>query len=228
MDNHYHLLLETREANLSRGMRQLNGIHAQQFNVKHERTGHVFEGRYVALVVDRDSYHLELSRYIVLNPVRAGLCRQPQEWPWSSYRAVMGLAPAPERLEIGRLLSTFARNDDLGRTSYEQFVRAGIGLKDPTLDRHGVTLGDEGFVARTTEGLAHIRSTEIIRRDRSRVSLAQYARTHRTRNEAIRAAYDSGAYSLVAIGQHFGLHYSSVSRIVGRRQCFNSRPDPNE
>ena len=87
MSNHYHLLIETPDGNLSKGMRQLNGVYTQAHNRKHGRSGHVFQGRYKAIVVEKEAYLLELCRYIVLNPVRAGMVRSAKDWPWSSYRA---------------------------------------------------------------------------------------------------------------------------------------------
>jgi putative transposase len=89
MGNHYHLLVETLRPTLSRGMREINGVYTQAFNRRHSRVGHVLQGRYKAVLVDKDSYLRELSRYIVLNPVRAQLCWTAGDWPWSSYRAVM-------------------------------------------------------------------------------------------------------------------------------------------
>lgn len=100
MDNHYHLLIETSEGNLSKGMRQLNGVYTQRFNRRHGRVGHVFQGRYKAILVQKESYLLELARYVVLNPVRARMVRTPDQWPWSSYRATAGLDPAPSWLMI--------------------------------------------------------------------------------------------------------------------------------
>jgi putative transposase len=90
MSNHYHLLIETPDANLSKGMRQLNGVYSQSFNRRHGRVGHVFQGRYKAIHVDREEYLLELARYIVLNPVRAKMVRSAKDWPWSSYRSTTG------------------------------------------------------------------------------------------------------------------------------------------
>jgi REP element-mobilizing transposase RayT len=91
MDNHYHLLVETPDANLSIGMRQLNGVYTQLYNRRHRRTGHIFQGRYKAILVDKDNYLLELSRYVVLNPVRARLAKLPEHWKWSSYGATAGV-----------------------------------------------------------------------------------------------------------------------------------------
>src|ERR671924_2148265 len=95
MTNHYHLLIETPDGNLSKGMRQLNGVYTQRFNRQHGRVGHVFQGRYKAIIVQKESYLVELARYVVLNPVRARMVRSLAEWPWSSYRATAGLCDAP-------------------------------------------------------------------------------------------------------------------------------------
>ena len=89
MSNHYHLLLETPDANLSKGMRQLNGVYSQKYNVRHKKVGHVFQGRYTAILVEKESYLLELSRYIVLNPVRAKIVSKPNDWRWSNYNFVI-------------------------------------------------------------------------------------------------------------------------------------------
>lgn len=90
MENHYHLLIKTPGGNLSKGMRQLNGVYTQRFNRQHGRVGHVFQGRYKAVIVQREWYLSELARYVVLNPVRAHMVNSPAEWPWSSYRATAG------------------------------------------------------------------------------------------------------------------------------------------
>ena len=94
MTNHYHLLIETQTPTLSKGMKYLNGTYTQAFNRRHKRVGHVFQGRYKGILVEKDSYLLELSRYIVLNPVRAHMVRSAKDWPWSSYRATAGFAKA--------------------------------------------------------------------------------------------------------------------------------------
>jgi len=105
MGNHYHLLIETPKANLSPGMRQLNGIYTQAFNRRHIRVGHVLQGRFKAILVDKDSYLLELCRYIVLNPVRANMVKLPKSYPWSSYRVTAGLSRPVEFLNRDWLLS---------------------------------------------------------------------------------------------------------------------------
>ncbi|MGH1430765.1 MAG: transposase [Neptuniibacter sp.] len=110
MDNHYHLLIETAEANLSKGMRHLNGVYTQWFNRTFGRVGHLFQGRYKAILVDSDSYLLELCRYIVLNPVRSRMCHDASEWPWSSYRSTAGLCQPYEFLTVEPVLVSFDSN----------------------------------------------------------------------------------------------------------------------
>ena len=109
MRNHYHLLVETGAGNLSRAMRQLNGVYTQDFNRRHRRAGHLFQGRYKAIVVDKDAYLLELSRYIHLNPVRVGEVSKPWEFRWSSAGAFVGKSGAPEFLVVGEVLGHFGR-----------------------------------------------------------------------------------------------------------------------
>jgi putative transposase len=127
MDNHYHLLIEAPEANLSRGMRQLNGVYTQRFNRRHHKVGRLFQGRYKPMLAERDSYLLELSRYIVLNPVRAKIVKTPETYPWSSYRANMGLVPIPPGLTTDWVLGQFAKTEPVAHKRYAEFVHAGIG-----------------------------------------------------------------------------------------------------
>src|SRR5690606_32736289 len=125
MDNHYHLLIETPEANLSKGMRQLNGVYTQKFNRFHDRYGDVFQGRYKAILVEKEYYLLELARYIVLNPVRAGMVRSAKDWPWSSYRATTGQVQAPLFLTTEWVLAGFGRRKRNVIEKYKQFVSEG-------------------------------------------------------------------------------------------------------
>jgi REP element-mobilizing transposase RayT len=215
MDNHYHLLIETLKPTLSRGMREVNGVYTQAFNRRHSRAGHVLQGRYKAVLVDKDSYLLELSRYIVLNPVRARLCEAAADWPWSSYRAVMGQAAAPAALAISETLALFSTDCGTAQRAYARFVAEGVDQPLPEA-RQQLYLGDEDFAARMAKRATQV-SSEIPRQQRAHKSLAQYERKASNRNAAIEAAYASGAYTLKAIGEHFGLHYATVSRIARRR-----------
>jgi REP element-mobilizing transposase RayT len=125
MTNHYHLLLETPEPTLSRGMRELNGLYTQAFNRRHRRAGHLFQGRFKAILVEKESHLLELCRYVVLNPVRAGAVTSARAWRWSSYRATAGLMPAPEWLETDWALRQFGATRRKAGERYRAFVAGG-------------------------------------------------------------------------------------------------------
>jgi putative transposase len=147
MGNHYHLLLDTPEPNLSRGMRELNGIYTQRFNKRHERVGHLMQGRFKGILVEKESHLLELTRYVVLNPVRAGFVSHPEEWLWSSFRATAGLCDAPRWLEAAWTLQQFAPRPATARRLYRAFVDAGIGnpLRPWQELRGQIFLGSDAF-----------------------------------------------------------------------------------
>jgi REP element-mobilizing transposase RayT len=131
MTNHYHLLVQLGNAGFSKGMCELNGGYALTFNGRHGRSNHVFGRRFWSDLIETDSHLLAASRYIVLNPVRAGLRRKPEDWPWSSYRASAGLEHAPGFLAVGELLRLFARNPEVARHDYRSYVSAGHGERQP-------------------------------------------------------------------------------------------------
>ena len=109
MTNHYHLFVQTAHGNLSNGMRQLNGVFTQWSNKRYRRSGHLFQGRYKGILVDSASYFQEVCRYVVLNPVRARMVADPAAWPWSSFRATVGLESAPSWLAVEAVLAAFGR-----------------------------------------------------------------------------------------------------------------------
>lgn len=147
MSNHYHIVIETREATLSRGMRHLNGVYTQRFNRTHHRVGHVFQGRFKAIVVDRDAYLLELSRYVVLNPVRANMVAHAFDWPWSSYFSTVGQAAKPDWLHTNWLLSQFGADVQSRVQAYQRFVDAGVGQAGIWEQLQGqIYLGCDAFV----------------------------------------------------------------------------------
>jgi len=147
MSNHYHLLIETPDGNLSQGMRQLNGVYTQNFNRNHNRVGHVFQGRYKAIIVQKDSYFLELSRYIVLNPVRARMVHSVKDWPWSSYRPTCAMVASPTWLNTEWLLSNFSKTRLNAIERYKDFVAQGKNLPSPWKKlKNQIFLGDESFV----------------------------------------------------------------------------------
>ena len=122
MNNHYHLFLETPGGNLSQIMRHINGAYTTYFNVKRKRSGHLFQGRYKAILVEADAYATELTRYIHLNPVRAGMTVRPEAYPWSSYRAYIGQTALPEWLRSGFILDIFTSHRAQAQKMYQQFV----------------------------------------------------------------------------------------------------------
>lgn len=128
MTNHYHILIETPEANLSQGMRQLNGVYTQRLNRAHKRVGHVFQGRYKAILVERDSYLLELARYVVLNPLRAKMIKRLDAWSWSSYLVTCGQAPCPAWLQTDWILAQFGQRRANAVEKYVRFVHEGARL----------------------------------------------------------------------------------------------------
>lgn len=127
MDNHVHLLLETPEPNLGMGMQRIHGVYAQTYNVRHGRSGHLFQGRYGAVRITSDIHLWGVAAYIARNPVEAGLCECPQRWPWSSHASTLGCRPSPAWLDIGRLLSYFRSMGGDPRERYAEMVGGRTG-----------------------------------------------------------------------------------------------------
>jgi putative transposase len=218
MGNHYHLLVETPNGNLTRGMRQLNGVYSQRFNQAHKQVGHVFQGRYKAILVQKEAYLLELSRYVVLNPVRACMVRTARDWAWSNYRATAGMAPAPEWLDTESILAAFAEHLQDSQSAYHRFVVDGKNQPAPWKDlTNQIYLGSEAFVdemqrkMNTDRRLSEIPKTQ--RRAGSR-PLSWYFQKHPDRDRAVFEAFRSGGYNMREIGDYVGRHYSTISRIV--------------
>jgi len=117
MENHVHLLIETPEANLARGMQRMHGLYAREFNARHRRSGHVFQGRYGAVRIKTDEQLWMVAVYVAMNPVAAGLCARPDAWPWSSHSAVLA-GVAPEWIDVPRLRSYFGSAGGDARRRY--------------------------------------------------------------------------------------------------------------
>ena len=223
MDNHYHLLLETPEGNLSRVMRQLNGVYAQGFSRRHRRPGHVLQGRFHAQVVGRDAYLREVCRYIVLNPVRASLVVHPQEWPWSSYRATAGTAPVPAWLTVDWVLSLGESPvRAMAERRYRQFVDAGrtdsIDRAEPFGSR--LLIGNAAFLADLRErALDTATVVEVPRAQRFalRPALAALFNGVASRDDraerCVLAICDHG-YTMKEVATFLGVHYVTVSRAL--------------
>ncbi len=222
MDNHYHLLIETPDGNLSEGMRQLNGVYTQRFNRRHKRVGHLFQGRFKAIVVERDSYLLELCRYVVLNPLRARMVKHIARYPWSSYPATMGRVASPDWLQTDWLLSQFGKRRTVAKQRYAKFVAEGQSLSPWSAVRGQVALGNDAFIEKLqpmlkdkgklkeiprTQRLLHQPSLKALFTKRVQSEKA-------SRDNAIEKAYLDYGYSMAAIARYVELHYSTVSKII--------------
>jgi REP element-mobilizing transposase RayT len=149
MNNHYHLVIETPDGNLSKGMRQLNGIYTMRFNRRHGSVGHIFQGRYKAILVQKESHLLEVCRYVVLNPVRAKVVEGPERWRWSSYRATAGIEKAHPCLSTDWVLGQFGSKKRIAEKRYRRFVTDGIGGHGIWENVKGQSiLGERDFVDR--------------------------------------------------------------------------------
>ena len=234
MGNHYHLLMETLDPNVSRGMRQLNGMYTQAFNRRHSCVGHVFQGRYKSILVEKDAHLLELCRYIVLNPVAAGMVTLPEQWPWSSYRQTVSGARRVEFLACDWILAQFSSNNAQARQAYAQFVEEGAYSQPPWQKLQGqIFFGSPAFVSTFTDLIeANKANSEIPKQQRylSRpqltVLLSGFA-SRVERNARIVQAHTCG-YTLKEIADSLKIHYTTVSkmRITTVRKVDNSRPDP--
>lgn len=221
MDNHYHLMIETPDANLSRGMRQLNGVYTQKYNWWHSKTGHIFQGRYKSILVDKENYLLELCRYVVLNPVRANMVEKPEEWKWSSYGATAGLKTVPNYLTGDWILGLFSNNKAEAQKRYRKFVREGIHTGSPWDDLQGqILLGEEGFIEKYKDLLSDKEQIKEIPRPQRYVSrprlaklLSKEDKTAR-RNRGIHSAHVKYGYTLKEIADHLEIHYTTVSKAI--------------
>jgi len=230
MDNHYHIVIETIEGNLSQGMRQLNGVYTQKSNRKHGRVGHVFQGRYKAILIEKEAYLLELSRYVVLNPVRAGMVNDIEDWGWSSYSAMIEKGLLPEWLETDWLLSQFGSSKKEAIIAYKNFVREGIGLP-PIWDnlKYQMYLGDNSFIDKmqginkSFENGSDLKEVPRLQRRSIMKALEWYEKTYESREEAMAQAYFSGNYTMKEISSWFKVHYSTVSRAVRKIEMLDCK-----
>ena len=232
MGNHYHLVLRTRQPNLSALMRHVNGIFTQRMNRRHGKVGHLFQGRFKAILVDRDAYLLEVCRYVDLNPVRAGLVASARDWPWSSYLALTGASPAPHWLDaglvhgmlLGRTLATPADQAQAQRLYAELVATArDAPLWAGTL-RQQVYLGDPAFVERMQAhaAAARLATPEVPRPQRAEpvaTSLNEWLSRCGSREQALYRAYREGGMTMTAMARELGLSVARVSQLVSMGQA---------
>lgn len=218
MSNHYHAVIRTLEPNLSSAMQYLNSVYAQWWNRRHGRVGHVLQGPFKAQLIQREAYFLEACRYVVLNPVRAGLVTKAEDWAWSSYTATAGLAPRPKLLTTGLILGTASTTEC---RAYRAFIAAGVSESEVARAMRSDVpiIGSEAFVTAHRDVIEQAHPTEVVRRDRTigrptlEVLFAE-VRDKLTRDLRIREARDRYCYRVSEIAKHVSLHYASVSRIA--------------
>jgi hypothetical protein len=224
MDNHYHLMIETPEGNLSIGMRQLNGIYTQKYNRRHNKPGHLFQGRFKAILVQRENYLLELCRYVVLNPVRAGMIEKPEDWKWSSYLSTAGLRKKPCYLATDWISNMFDRKRIKAQKQYRVFVQEGIHRRTPWMDLQSqILLGEEGFIDSVKdllEGKKVEKEIPRLQRYVDRPTLNNLFKGQKMRGEerdaGIYTAHMNYGYGLKEIADYLGIHYTTVSKVIAR------------
>lgn len=244
MGNHYHLFMETTRANLSQVMHNLNTAYTGYFNRRYRRVGHLFQGRYKAILVDKENYLVELSRYIHLNPVRAKLVRRPQDWPFSSYRNYIGLEREKDWIDKTWTYGEFDQDREKAKRFYREFVEEGLkkGVRNPFKDIFAqFILGREEFIERIRERIENLpdnREIPTIRRLQTQPEIEEIVKKvkeyFRIQEEEIRskglkkniprqiAIYLVRRHSnagISNIGKYFGgIGYSAVTQTVSRLQ----------
>ena len=213
MNHHFHLEIETPDGNLSAGMRILNGTHAQRFNRRHGRVGKLFQGRFGAKLVQKEAYLLELCRYIVLNPVRAGMVSEPGSYRWSSYRSTAGLEEAHPSRTADWVLSQFGDSRTKAQLDYRQFIAEGAEAKVPAGE---IIIGDKKFTAERIALLDADKIIDLPRKQRFayRPSIQEIISLASDRNEAIALAVLKHGYKQCEVAEAVGLKYARVSQIL--------------
>jgi putative transposase len=220
MGNHYHLVVETPRGNVSRGMAQLNSGFARHFNRRYGHCGHVFQARFTSILVESDTSLKKVCRYAVLNPIRAGICREPQEWLWSSYRATAGIDQPPDWLASDRLLAGFGPDRARAQAAYRQFVFAGIGktLEDEII---GERIGTEPFLRNRFGHEFHLEIPTVQIEPMPPTLLELFAGDDPT---PVVTAYRRHGYTLRDIAEYLGCHYATVSRRLRREEALLTDP----
>lgn len=229
MNNHYHLLLETPRGNLSQILHHINGAYTIYFNIKRRRSGHLFQGRYKAILLEKDAYCQELSRYIHLNPARAGLLNTLSAYPWSSYPSYIGSRKGPEWLTSDFILRYFGRDEPSARENYRQFVEGALDKenRNPLKDVFASTiLGTPEFISWVREKMIEVEEPDIrnvpaLRRLVPRASLEEIERTVNSvigegnplyERFCLYVSQHHVGYALKEIGSHYGMSGSAVSQ----------------
>jgi putative transposase len=233
MENHYHLLLETPRGNLAQILHHLNGAYTTYHNLKRRRSGHLFQGRYRALLVEMETYCQELSRYIHLNPVRAELVKAPEDYRWSSYPAYIGLKRKPFWLETSLILSYFSPDESVAQRKYREFVEEVVEIsnRNPLEEVFASTfLGSENFIDRiwkrkrglTGQDSRNIPALKFLAEKPSLSAIKEavertFGSSGRlSKKFGLYISRQKGGYALKEIGRFYGMKEAAVSQAVGR------------
>jgi REP element-mobilizing transposase RayT len=226
MNNHYHLLIETPDGNLSAGMRQLNGVYTQAFNRQHNRVGHLFQGRYKGILIQKDSHLLEVCRYVVLNPVRAKAVKKTGQWRWSSYQATAGIEKPHPCLSTEWILNQFGSTRRIAEKAYRKFVEDGIKQESIwEAVRAQSILGEEEFTATLTDYLrgkkdiAELPKSQryIDRPSLEKIFSKNILKDIGKRNRKISEAVRRHGYRQREVADYLEMHFTSISRILRER-----------
>ncbi|MBT4162648.1 MAG: addiction module toxin RelE [Gammaproteobacteria bacterium] len=221
MTDHYDLVVEVPGANLSKGMRQLNGVYTQHFNRRHGQEGPIFQGRFKSVLFEKKNYLLPVCRHVVINPARETESNNYASYKWSSYRALAGQVKVPTLLHKDDVLANFSKRDKDAQRKYREYVKQGMGMESPLASRTSqVLLGSTKFLNEMQpilqgERLSK-RGPKSAKRRRSLNVLFKKVdvKTRPERNELIKKAHLDHGYTLMEIGDHLGLHYTTVSKVI--------------
>jgi REP element-mobilizing transposase RayT len=212
MNNHYHLIIETPLANLSVGMRQLNGVFAQYFNRIHNTVGHLFQGRFKAIIVEKDIHLLELYRYIALNPVKANLVKKPHQYKWSSYPYLIKPDKREYFFTVDWILSQFGKTNSSAIKNLINFVNAGID--DIPFDRvkGQIYFGSDEFITSLNREKNITPEIPRVQKQPLRPALSDLLKN----SEGMLLSYREYGYRMSEIANYLGVHYSTISRRLKR------------
>ena len=226
MGNHYHLMIETPDANLAKGMKYLNQIYSQFFNWKYNRVGHVLQGRYKSYIVQKEAYLLHCCRYIVLNPWEAKLVEHPKEWKWSSYGATAGLIKPQPFLTTDWLLEIFGSNVKRARENYVKFIEADMNGKRSKLEyKYQLFLGSDEFAENILKRYGPFSTMTDVNNTQlgfGRPTLDEIFNggkmSNEIRNQAIRRAYREHKYPLKIIAIHLNMNPNYLCNILKKME----------
>ena len=224
MPNHYHLLIKTHEANLSLGMRQLNGVYTQNYNIRYKRIGHLFQGRFKSILVEEEKYKYELIRYIALNPLRANIAQKIEDWEWNSVLEILGKANKTGCINIKEILFNFDQDENKAKEIFLNF----LSLKceeDMEKPKGGIILGSDEFIDSIKEYFKDKeKEIEIPAKERlvARLSLIDIfgdkSMTKKERNRKIYEAHADYGYLLSELANYLKIHYTTISRIYKKEK----------